>query len=118
MDELLLDHNISDGNTLNIIIKGRLCIDTAPELLTLLKNTVSGAARIKIDPAGVTETDLSGIQLICSACRTALTEQKKFGFKSDLPDCMKSVVESIGLQRSVSCKHNADMACIWSGGLI
>jgi anti-anti-sigma regulatory factor len=118
MDELRLDHSISGDNDLNISIQGRLCIDTAQELLVLLKEHLNNASRVIIDPAGVTETDLSGVQLICSACRTALTQHKRFNFKNDLPDCMKKTVESIGLQRSVTCKHNADMACIWSGGII
>lgn len=118
MDELNLDYTVSEDSTLNIAIKGRLCIDTAQELLTLLKGQIDTADRVVIDPAGVTETDLSGVQLICSACRTALTRSKGFRFSTDLPQCMKMTVESIGLQRSVTCKHNADMACIWSGGLI
>jgi anti-anti-sigma regulatory factor len=118
VDELRLGHIFSEDNTLHISMQGRLCIDTTQDLLFLLKENLDKAARVAIDPAGVTEADLSGVQLICSACRTALTQHKGFCFKTDLPDCMKKTVESIGLQRSVSCKHNADMACIWSGGII
>ena len=118
MDELKLEHGMADENTLQIKIEGRLCIDTANELLALLRDKIPNATRIKLDVAGISEIDLPGLQLICSACRTALVQNRKFGFKTELPENMKAMVDSIGLQRSVICKHNADMACIWSGGLI
>lgn len=118
MSDLTLTHSTSsDGSTLNISAAGRLAIDTAPALHSLLLEQSSQAANIQLDLSAVDEIDLVGMQLICSACRTALDAQKHFNFSGCMAPEVKKAIDTVGLQRQSTCKHNADLPCIWCGGI-
>ena len=117
MSDLQLNHSTSsDGKTLKISAAGRLAIDTAAELQGLLLEETASAS-ILLDVSGIEEIDLAGMQLICSACRTALNAQKRFNFSGCVSPDVKKAIETVGLQRQSTCKHNADLPCIWCGGI-
>lgn len=117
MSDLTLTHSTSsDGSTLKISAAGRLAIDTASELHSLLLEETT-STNILLDVSGIEEIDLAGMQLICSACRTALRVQKRFNFSGCMPPEVKKTIEGVGLQRQSTCKHKADLPCIWCGGI-
>ena len=117
MSDLTLSYTLSpDGSTLQISAAGRLAIDTAAELHGLLLEETT-ATNILLDVSGIEEIDLAGMQLICSACRTALGVQKRFNFSGCMPPDVKKAIETVGLQRQSTCKHNTDLPCIWCGGI-
>ena len=118
MSDLTLSHTISgDGNTIKILAVGRLAIDTAPALQTLLLEQIAPVSNIQLDLSGVDEIDLAGMQLIRSACRTALDTHKHFNFTGCMPSDVKKAISDVGLQRQTTCKHTADLPCIWCGGM-
>ncbi|ACD95456.1 STAS domain-containing protein [Trichlorobacter lovleyi] len=117
MSDLTLTHSTSsDGSALKISVAGRLAIDTAAELHGLLLEEIP-STNILLDVSGIEEIDLAGMQLICSACRTALRVQKRFNFSGCISPDVKKTIECVGLQRQSTCKHNADLPCIWCGGI-
>ena len=117
MDNLTLSHNFSaDGSTLDINICGRLAIDTVADLLAIFKEQIPAAAKVRLNAAEVTEVDLTGLQLICSACRAASQSEKKFDFSGPVSAAMHAAIADVGLKRYTVCKHNADMPCIWCQG--
>ena len=117
MSDLTLTHSTSsDGSTLKISAAGRLSIDTAAELHGLMLEETASTS-ILLDVSGIEEIDLVGMQLICSACRTALNAQKRFNFSGCVSLDVKKAIETVGLQRQSTCKHNADLPCIWCGGM-
>lgn len=117
MSDLQLTRSTSnDGTTVSIGVTGRLAIDTAPALLSLLLEETTPTS-IQLDVSGVEEIDLAGVQLICSACRTALDAQKRFNFSGCMAPEVKKAIDTVGLQRQSTCKHNADLPCIWCGGI-
>ncbi|MDK9718819.1 MAG: STAS domain-containing protein [Trichlorobacter sp.] len=117
MSDLNLTRSISnDGTTLTINVAGRLAIDTAAELRSLLLEEAA-PTNIQLDVASLETLDLAGLQLICSACRTALDAQKRFNFSGGMTPDVKKAVETVGLQRQTTCKHYADLPCIWCGGM-
>jgi len=118
MSDLQLSHITSDdGSALKINVAGRLAIDTASELQRLLLELADSSTSIQLDLSAVKEIDLSGMQLICSACRTSLEAHKRFNFSGALPSDIKASLAAIGLQRQMTCKHNDDLSCIWCGGI-
>lgn len=119
MSDLQITHSLNaDGTTLTVTVQGRLAIDTAAELQHLLMEQLDTSSSIILDISGTTEVDLAGIQVICSACRTALDGHKHFNFAScKLAAETKKTITDIGIYRQVSCKHNADQPCIWYGGI-
>jgi ABC-type transporter Mla MlaB component len=118
MSDLTISHTLSgDGTLLEVALAGRLAIDTAPELLMLLRTQLPTAHRTKLDVASLTEVDLSGMQLICSACRTAQEKGHSFNFSESPAPCVQEAIGVIGLQRHTTCKHNTQNPCLWCGGL-
>lgn len=118
MSDLNLSHTVSDdGSTLKIAVTGRLAINTAPALHSLLLEQITPVTSIQLDLSAVDEIDLAGMQLICSACRTALDAQKRFNFSGCMAPEVKKAIDTVGLQRQSACKHNADLPCIWCGGI-
>jgi len=118
MSDLTISHTLStDGTLLEVALEGRLAIDTVPELLTLLQTQLPAANKTKLDVARLTEVDLAGMQLICSACRTALENGHSFNFSGSLAPCVQEAIGVVGLQRHTICKHTKDKPCLWCGGL-
>lgn len=118
MSDLTLTHTmLGDGTTLKITVAGRLAIDTAPELQALLLDRIGPVAGIQMDLSAVDAIDLAGLQLICSACRTALDSHKRFNFSGNMTPDIKTTIEHVGLQGQTTCKHNDGLPCIWCGGI-
>ena len=118
MPDLNLSHTVSnDGTTLTVMAAGKLAIDTATELHQLLLDQISTVQKIQLDLSGIHEIDLAGMQLICSACRTSLDDRRNFNFSGCMPTAVKAAIAAVGLQRQTTCKHNADLPCIWCGGI-
>lgn len=118
MSDLAISHAVSDdGVTLEITLGGRLAIDTAPELLQLLRIQVPAVQKVRLNVAALSDVDLAGMQLICSACRTALAHNHSFNFSGSLAPCVQKAIGTVGLQRYTTCKHNTNNPCIWCGGL-
>jgi anti-anti-sigma factor len=118
MSDLHLTHTVSnDGTTVTITVAGKLAIDTASELHQLLLDQSSSVQKVQLDLSNLDWIDLSGLQLICSACRTSLDNQKHFNFLGCMSPDIKKTISDSGLQRQTTCKHNADLPCIWCGGM-
>ena len=117
MDTLQLTHTRpGDGQTSQIQICGRLAIDTAAELHVLLRSELETANRLTLDLSALETMDLTGIQLLCSACRTATSTGKRFDLSPPPSTAVRQLIVELGLQRYTTCKHNTDIPCIWHQG--
>lgn len=99
-----------------ISIGGRLAIDTAAELKDTLHGQLVESSGILLDTEALEEIDLTGMQLICSACWSANNSDKTFKLNSPHPACITKAVQTLGLQNHTACTHNADLSCTWCGG--
>lgn len=118
MPDLNLSHTVSDdGNTLKIAATGRLAIDTVQPLQSLLMELIAPVSSIQLDLSAIDGIDLAGVQLICSACRTALDAHKRFNFTGSLAADVTKAIGDSGLQRQATCRHNDNLPCIWCGGI-
>ena len=118
MSDLQLTQSVSaDNSCLQINAAGRLCIDTAAELQQFLLAQATQGSTVKLDLSAIDDIDLTGIQVICSACRTMLDNSRPFQLTGSLPAAVTSAKEALGLQRQIACKHNDNKPCIWCGGL-
>jgi anti-anti-sigma factor len=118
MSDLILSHTMRDnGNTLQITATGRLVIDTAAELQRLLLEQTGQADTIQLDLSALDDIDLAGLQVICSACRTNLDTHHHFNFTGCMNSGVQKIIGNAGLHRQATCKHNADLPCIWCGGM-
>lgn len=118
MSDLILEHIAnSENGTLQIGAAGRLTIENVAELLGLLQEQLGQHDNTRLDLSALDEIDLTGVQLICSACRTSLEAGQRFNLTGDMPTVVQTAINTLGLQQQATCKHNADLPCIWCGGL-
>jgi len=117
MSDLTLAHTLNDAGQLTITIGGRLAIDTTAALKDFLLEQWPASKSIRLDSSALEEIDLTGMQLLCSACYTALSENRSFRFSGKPAPCIAQGVDNLGFQDHKLCKHNASISCIWSGGI-
>ncbi|CAH2031230.1 STAS domain-containing protein [Trichlorobacter ammonificans] len=117
MSDLTVSHTFGNDGQILVTIGGRLAIDTVAGFRAFLTEQLPQAATVKLDAASLEEIDLCGIQLICSACHTALCAGKMFAFSGGIPACVQTTISSLGLQGYDVCKYNSDITCIWCRGV-
>lgn len=62
---------------------------------------------------GETTIDLSFLQLLCSACRTAMKQGKSFSVRNGLPDRCRALVDETGYSREKGCGPHTKKYCLW-----
>ena len=61
----------------------------------------------------VQEVDLSFLQLLCSAHRSAVRLKKTVKFSAALPKVFTEAAEAAGFARLKGCKLDCDKSCLW-----
>lgn len=118
MSDITVSNEVSEnGTALEIRLCGRLAIDTGSELLEILKKHLPLKQKINIDVSRLSEIDITGMQIFCSACRTAMENSQIFTFTGSIPVCIKESINKMGLQNHTNCERNVDIPCIWLGGI-
>lgn len=95
----------------------RLTIENAAEFLNLLREGFEASRRVTLEFEEGMEIDLTGIQLICSACKTAAAQGKSFTYGGIRPAALDGVIQACGAERHTACKQNNNSNCLWFGGI-
>ncbi len=77
-------------------VKGAISVEDAAELGKALLKSITGNSGLELDMSEVDNCDTAGIQLLCSARKTAEASKKDFSVTA-CSDHVKAVAESIGL---------------------
>ncbi|QEM67994.1 STAS domain-containing protein [Geobacter sp. FeAm09] len=107
----------ADAPAATVILDGALTIERGREFRETLRNALAGAQQVVLDVTQVHEIDIPGLQLICSACKTAAAAGKVFTFAGQLPACLMELKDGIGACQTGPCSHNGNASCIWFGGV-
>ncbi len=99
-----------------VAIAGAVTVQRAAELRTVLADALARADRLAIDLSGVTEVDLCGLQLLCSARRTAARSGKRFAIAGATPDAVRQAAEAAGACIRSGCGAADPATCPWKGG--
>lgn len=116
MSDLTVTHTKNDSGCLTVTLGGRLAIDTVADLHELLKEQTPGVSAVMLDTAPLESIDLTGMQLICSACWTIQSQGASLGFSGNQAPCISQATTDLGLNRHTTCKHNSHLPCIMCGG--
>ncbi len=96
-----------------IVLTGSLSLGSVGEVRTQLQHALSEADTVKILLQDIEDIDLSIIQIICSAHRTALLRNKALILQSHLPAVFIQIIEESGLQGHIGCSHGGKDGCVW-----
>jgi len=99
-----------------LALKGSWTIERANELKHALLDALNSGERIVIDLEGLTELDLSTVQLFCSTHRTSLRVGKHVAFYEKISETFKRMVLDTGFVRTIGCHKDPGKSCLWTGG--
>jgi anti-anti-sigma regulatory factor len=101
------------GNKGIVTLDGDVTLPQAEELRRVLIKALVDADEVCLDMEKVRKVDLSCLQLLCSAHRSATRFTKKLAFRGSLPQALRDAVESTGFSRVTGCKLDCDKSCLW-----
>ena len=103
-------------NTIRIVPEGELTVSNASELRDSLIRSMQEVDSVEIDFENVTEVDLSCLQLICSAHRSAEKKDKKIVLVHTQNESLATAVTQAGFNLYKNCSLNIHDDCLWAGG--
>lgn len=95
------------------VLSGDLTLQRATEIKNGIVNVIEakGEAVLRFDDVG--EIDLSLIQILCSAHRTACEKGESIRFEGQWPQNFVSLLEETGLDEHAGCSLDGNVECAW-----
>lgn len=106
-----------DGSSVSLILQGAFSIENASDLRAACLESFEASSTVALNASMVESMDLTAVQVICSACKTAAAQGILFTPEKQLPDCLVTLGSSIGAQVGAVCHQNKNAACAWFGGV-
>jgi len=106
-----------DASAVTVAVGGELTIERSGEFRQTLTDALAGAQHVVLDVGQLHDIDIPALQLICSACKTAVASNKMFTFAGPPPDCLMELINGIGVSQNGPCSQNGNASCIWFGGM-
>ncbi len=103
----------SSGKQGIVTLDGNLTVNQAEELRMLLIKTLIDADHVRVEFGSVTDVDLTCLQLLCSAHRSASRMKRRLSISGDWPALFKQAVERAGYARHTGCRMDSDNSCLW-----
>jgi len=118
MDPSTLSSSVQEDGSILINSGPRLTIENTIEFARLIREGLADAksksVAVQFDPD--LEVDITALQVLCSACKTAATMGKAFSCQGERPKALTELVAAAGAERHGGCKQNNDGPCLWFGG--
>ncbi|ACH39944.1 STAS domain protein [Citrifermentans bemidjiense Bem] len=96
-----------------VAINGAMTIGQASELKAGLLKAFETGKPVEIQLAGVTEVDVTGLQLICSAHRSSVERGCALTVSGAEAEDLSRVARQAGMLRHVGCTHDVTNTCVW-----
>jgi len=99
------------GNRAILTIKGTLSTERAETLKSPVLRAISGASEVVLRAESFRDADMAIIQLLSSACQSALLMSKRVYLEGDGVDEFLTVAESAGFDRDAlcSCREGSEL---------
>ncbi len=100
---------ISSGN--------RLTIENVGEFARLVREGLEASQQVSVEFEPEIDIDITGIQVLCSACKTAAASGKTFSCSGPRSRALAEVIRACGAERHAVCTQNNNSTCRWFGGV-
>jgi anti-anti-sigma regulatory factor len=111
-----LNSSVRENGEIIITSGDRLTIETSAEFSRIVLEALETSRNVEIEFDPTIELDLTGMQILCSACKSAAQSGKTFSCHGPQPQALADIIASSGAERYAACKHNNKSNCIWFGG--
>ena len=95
------------------VISGPLTVDRIDELRLLLQQAFARGKPVRLSLAAVTEIDIAGLQLICSAHRTAVMNGTDLVVIDSKGDVLAEAASEAWMLARAGCSEDRCGICIW-----
>ena len=112
-----LNSSIRENGETIVTSGDRLTIENAAEFSRIMGEALEASTKVAIEFEPAVEIDITGVQILCSACKSASKSGKTFSFNGPQPQTLTDIITTCGAERHAVCKHNNDSTCIWFGGV-
>jgi anti-anti-sigma factor len=96
-----------------VSLSGAMTIENIGELKSWLLKAFSFGKDVQLSLKGVTEVDLTGLQLLCSAHRTSIARELHFSVTGAAGEVVSSVADLTGMMRHAGCASDSNGTCVW-----
>lgn len=117
MGHSVLSSSLQEDGVVLIHSGEQLTIENMAEFVTLIKEGLAAAKSVAVQFHPDLVADITAIQAICSAHRTAATKGKTFVRQGDMPRSLLTLAAALGSDRHRGdCVHNIGHSCPWFEG--
>ncbi|HIJ95214.1 MAG TPA: STAS domain-containing protein [Desulfuromonadales bacterium] len=118
MNNYSINKHANPDGSITVTLAGALSIETCAELHKALSTSLDESQQVTLDLRAVESIDMTGLQAICSGCKTAAKMGRRYDCEPGaMPDCMISYGTSLGGPKGLICDQNDNKPCIWYGGI-
>jgi ABC-type transporter Mla MlaB component len=96
-----------------LVLDGDITVNTAEELRTHLIKAMINVEELSVEFGNIGDIDLSCLQLLCSAHRSAVRMNKRVTVSGAWPDRFRKTVRDAGFERNVGCSLDSCNSCLW-----
>ena len=112
---LSIDEHQDESGVLCLQLGGAATIPAAAALREALLAALRNETSVRLNLAGVTQLDLSCLQLLCSAHHSALGAQKALSLDEKLHGALSEVLRCSGFGRRRGCARSSEPdSCLWA----
>ncbi|MDD2272767.1 MAG: STAS domain-containing protein [Desulfuromonadaceae bacterium] len=112
-----LNSSVRENGDIIVTSGTSLTIEHAAEFSRILREALEASGTVMLEFEPEVEIDITGVQVLCSACKNAAESGKVFSYHGPRPQAMTDIITSSGAERNSVCKHNNNSTCIWFGGV-
>jgi len=106
----------SQDNPVVLSSGARLTIESIADFTRLVRDALDGAKSVAVAFESDLEVDITALQVLCSACKTAAAEGKSFSCSGPQPQALVDLIVAAGAEHHGACRSNNNNPCIWFGG--
>lgn len=111
-----LNSSVRENGEIIVTSGDRLTIENSAEFSRIIREALEVSHHVAVEFSPAVEIDITGLQILCSACKSAANSGKIFLYQGLQPQALTDIITSSGSERRAVCKHNNDSTCIWFGG--
>lgn len=111
-----IETSTDPAGTIIVKIAGEMTVPFASEIRENLVAAFEQSGTITADLNDVTEMDVSGLQILCSAHRSSILMNKEFRIVGREKDRVWESANASGQLRQRGCAQDICGTCIWTGG--
>lgn len=98
---------------ITIAIKGDATVGAATRLKATLQQALQSASAVTVSLENITGVDVTFLQLLCSAHRTAAEAGATLTIKGTDREPVTSLLRQAGFLRHIGCHESTRRSCLW-----